>query len=614
MRRKTTLYFAIIDLAILFFIFYISTFLHHGVFTPDNFRKSDYIAIVTIITASKIGLYTIFGLYKYIWAHTYLYEFMKIIAVIFAMNLIIVLLSMVGALKIDSSVTIICLMAELLYFIVTRSGIRLFFQFKAELTNPKKLHNTLIVGAGNAGDMLYGDIKRNNKFSNRVIGFIDDDESKQGKVVRGKRILGTVNDIEQVIVDKNVKEVIIAIPSADKARIRDITEKVVEYGVSLKILPSIHEIVDRDYNGQLRDVSIEDLLGRDPIKLDTNGIYDFINQKTIMVTGGGGSIGSEICRQLVNYNPKKVVIFDIYENNVYELQTELHRYFKAHPQKYKPEIQVLIGSVRDYERLDEVMKEHKPDIVFHAAAHKHVPLMEDSPKEAVKNNIFGTYKTAKCAIENKVKKFVLISTDKAVNPTNVMGASKRFAEIIIEAFQAEQQDTVFSAVRFGNVLGSNGSVIPLFKQQIKEGGPITVTHKEITRFFMTIPEAVSLVIQSGAFANGGEKFILDMGTPVRIVELAENLIKLSGYEPYTEIDIQFTGLRPGEKMYEELLLDVTKQTKTENEKIFIENSIPPYSLRQIVEFLEQFETMEVIQWISECIDSYNKVDNNTDND
>lgn len=349
----------------------------------------------------------------------------------------------------------------------------------------------------------------------------------------------------------------------NKSDLKAITLKAKRLNVAVKTMPGLFELIDGKFNvGMIRDVSVEELLARDSIQLDYEGISDYLEQQVVMVTGGGGSIGSELCRQIAKFHPTQLIIVDIYENNAYDLQNELRRQY--------PHLNLvtLIASVRERDRLKEIYETYRPDVVFHAAAHKHVPLMEDSPAEAIKNNVVGTLHTAELASEYGVKRFVLISTDKAVNPTNVMGATKRLCEMIIQSLNPTSQ-TDFVAVRFGNVLGSNGSVVPLFKKQIAKGGPVTLTHKEIVRYFMTIPEAAQLVLQAGGFAQGGEIFVLDMGKPVKIYDLAENLIKLSGYEPHTEIEIQVTGLRPGEKLYEELLMDEEGLTKTDHKKIFI---------------------------------------------
>ena len=360
-----------------------------------------------------------------------------------------------------------------------------------------------------------------------------------------------------------VDEIIIAIPSASRATMKELVEICQETNCKLRTLPGIYQLVNGEVNvSKLRDVDVEDLLGRDPIKVDLDSIMNYVRDKVVLVTGGGGSIGSELCRQIAGHNPKQLIIVDIYENNAYDIQQEL---------KYKYpylDLVVLIASVRNTNRMNSIMEEYHPDIVYHAAAHKHVPLMEESPNEAIKNNVFGTWKTAQAAVQNGVKKFVMISTDKAVNPTNIMGASKRICEMIIQTYN-RHYDTEFVAVRFGNVLGSNGSVIPLFKRQILEGGPVTVTHPDIIRYFMTIPEAVSLVLQAGVYAKGGEIFVLDMGEPVRILDLAKNLIRLSGYKVDEDIKIEFTGLRPGEKLYEELLMNEEGLTDTENKLIHI---------------------------------------------
>ena len=424
--------------------------------------------------------------------------------------------------------------------------------------------NLMIIGGGNAAGTLIYDIQHNYATHRcKVSCVIDDDPHKLGQTICGVRIVGGRDTIVENAKKYDIKTIIFAIPSmkrSDRSVILDICAKT---GASIKVLPSFTSYIDGAVSvSSVRDISIEDLLGRNPVNIDLEKIMGYVENKTILVTGGGGSIGSELCRQLAAHNPKKLIILDIYENNAYDILNELNR-------KY-PELDVLalIGSVRDTERLESVFSTYKPDIVYHAAAHKHVPLMEDSPNEAIKNNVFGTLKTVRAADKHGVKRFVLISTDKAVNPTNVMGATKRICEMIVQTFN-KRSETEFVAVRFGNVLGSNGSVIPLFKKQIAEGGPVTVTHPEITRFFMTIPEAVSLVLQAGSLAKGGEIFVLDMGQPVKIVNLAENLIRLSGFKPYEDIKIEFTGLRPGEKLYEEILMDEEGLSQTENKLIHI---------------------------------------------
>jgi FlaA1/EpsC-like NDP-sugar epimerase len=432
------------------------------------------------------------------------------------------------------------------------------------------MRRSLIIGAGAAGVMLVDEIKGNKSFEKNVVGFIDDNPKLKGKRIHGVPVLGMTKDVEEIADQYRIDSIVIAIPSLSLQATTKLINQLEKTGCQIKLMPPFYEVVGgKDDMVKIRDVKIEDLLGRDPIVLEEDGIKDYIEEKTILVTGGGGSIGSELVRQLHKFHPSRIVIVDIYENNVYELQMELERLYRSKVNLMPPEVVVLIASVRDKERMEEIFKKYKPQVVFHAAAHKHVPLMEVSPKEAIKNNVFGTYNVASLSNQYKVKKFVLISTDKAVNPTNIMGASKRMAERIVMSLNKESK-TDFVAVRFGNVLGSNGSVIPLFRKQIEDMGPVTVTDPEITRFFMTIPEACQLVIQAGAYAKGGELFVLDMGEPVKIIDLAEKMVRLAGFEPYKEIDIIFTGLRPGEKMYEELLVDYSQVHKTDNDKIYIE--------------------------------------------
>lgn len=455
-------------------------------------------------------------------------------------------------------------------------------------------HNVMVIGAGGAGQTIIRSIVRNRLSGDKVVCIIDDNPNKWNRYIDGIPIVGGRDDIMYFVEKYDIDKIYIAIPSASKENKRDILNICSETNCVLKNLPDFYQYANTDINiGSLRDVSVEDLLGREPLRTDMSDVFEMIKGKTILVTGGGGSIGSELCRQIAAHQPERLIIFDIYENNAYSIQQELR-------EKYpEMELTVLIGSVRDSRRLEYVFKKYHPDIVYHAAAHKHVPLMEDSPCEAIKNNVVGTYKTAYAAMINNCKRFVLISTDKAVNPTNIMGASKRLCEMVIQAFDrcvkngdmssistlhihpraaaAEPEGklrTEFVAVRFGNVLGSNGSVVPLFKQQIERGGPLTVTHPDIVRYFMTIPEAVSLVLLAGAYAHGGEIFVLDMGSPVKIDTLARNLIKLSGLVPDVDIKIEYTGLRPGEKLYEEKLMAEEGLKRTPNKLIHIGNPIP----------------------------------------
>ena len=427
----------------------------------------------------------------------------------------------------------------------------------------KHLINVMIIGAGEAGNMLLREIKRSSHLPMRVVCFIDDDPLKQGYYMNDVPIVGNRNSIGEMVKKYEVDEIYIALPSASINERRELMTICNDTGCKIKLLPGIYQLMNGEVKvSKLRNVEIEDLLGRDPISVNMNQIASYVENRTVMVTGGGGSIGSELCRQVAARHPSKLIIVDIYENNAYDIQMELRN---AHPEL---KLDVRIASIRDGEKIDALFNELRPEVVYHAAAHKHVPLMEDSPNEAIKNNVFGTLNVVRAADKYHVKRFVQISTDKAVNPTNIMGASKRMCEMIIQAYSRHSR-TVFTAVRFGNVLGSNGSVIPLFKKQIAHGGPVTVTDKNIIRYFMTIPEAVSLVMQAGIFAKGGEIFVLDMGEPVKIDDLARNLIKLSGFTPDVDIPIIYTGLRPGEKLYEELLMDEEGLQKTENGSIFI---------------------------------------------
>ena len=451
--------------------------------------------------------------------------------------------------------------------------------------------NIMIVGAGNAGAMLAHSVKADAAWSNcRVVCFIDDDPAKKNTLIYGSPVVGGRDMIATAADKYGVRMIILAMPSEKKSVKSELLELCFATGCNVKTLPDMQEILEGQANViSLREVKIEDLLGRDPIKIDLERVMGYVSNKTVLVTGGGGSIGSELCRQIASHNPRQLIIFDIYENNAYDILNELKRKCPM------LNVTALIGSVRDKDRLEEVFAKYKPNIVYHAAAHKHVPLMEDSPNESVKNNVFGTYNTAEAADRHGVERFVLISTDKAVNPTNIMGASKRMCEMVIQTWNRRSK-TEYVAVRFGNVLGSNGSVIPLFRRQIAEGGPVTVTHPDIIRYFMTIPEAVSLVLQAGASAKGGEIFVLDMGKPIKILTLAENMIRLSGLEVGRDIEIKFTGLRPGEKLYEELLMAEEGLTSTENDLIHIGK---PIDFDEEV-FLKQLDELRSVMAHESC--------------
>ena len=478
---------------------------------------------------------------------------------------------------------------------------------EASETGKKKV---LIIGAGEATRILLGTIKSSMKEIYSVVGLIDDNINKVNYAISGNKILGTRYDIPRICKENNVEIIFFTISNISNKDRKKILEICQETGCKVRILPGTKELIkDKPIMQSFRDVKIEDLLGREPIKLDNKNIAKLIENKVVLVTGGGGSIGSELCRQIIKFNPQKLVIVDIYENNLYDIEQELKFNYP------EIEIKAIVASVREKKRLDEIFEEYRPYLVFHAAAHKHVPLMETSPLEAIKNNVFGTYNVVNCADEYNVKRFVLISTDKAVNPTNIMGATKRLCEMIVQAKNKVSQ-TEYVAVRFGNVLGSNGSVVPLFKKQIAHGGPVTVTHKEITRFFMTIPEAVSLVLQAMSTAKGGEIFVLDMGEPVKIYDMAVKLIRLSGLEPGVDIQIKVTGLRPGEKLYEEILMEEEGLTETKYDKIhiakpskidmdMIENKL--IKLNSLLEETNNEQKEEIKKVIKEVVPTYKEV-------
>lgn len=458
--------------------------------------------------------------------------------------------------------TILIAVAIVSYRVIIRFLLNEINPIEKERTERK---NLLIIGAGEAANEIIKTVKNTMKGYYNIVGLIDDNPNKMNYAISGIKILGNRDDIAEICKQYKVDVIFFSISNIDNKNKKEILNICQETGVKIRVLPSVADIIkNKSLLQNLRDVEIEDLLGREPITLVNENIGELIKGKSILVTGGGGSIGSELCRQIAKFNPSRLIIFDIYENNLYNIEMEL----KQNHYDEKFEIVAMVGSVRDKKRLEQVFKKYNPYLVFHAAAHKHVPLMEVSPLEAIKNNVFGTYNVANYADKYSVKRFILISTDKAVNPTNIMGATKRMCEMIIQAFN-QKSKTEFAAVRFGNVLGSNGSVLPLFKKQISAGGPVTVTHKEITRFFMTIPEAVSLVLQAMSYAKGGEIFVLDMGEPVKIYDLAVSLIKLSGLEPNVDIPIEITGLRPGEKLYEELLMSEEGLQTTAHNKIFI---------------------------------------------
>lgn len=549
--------------------------------------------------------------YRTIWIHSSMTDYIKT----FVVSVIAGLICFAGSVTIHNSYfyakfSLVSMVLATLMLVAFRMSIKyghIIIKQYLNSKNSRGKRNVLVIGAGAAAAVLLKDIKVNGKFNYNVVGLIDDDESKLNSYLNGAKVLGNRNDIVKVCEEYNVKEIIVAIATISPKEKQKILQICASTKLEVKTMPSIAEAIEMDDFPKLRPVKIEDLLARDPVELDDDGIKDIIRDKTIMVTGGGGSIGSELCRQLVKYKPATLIIVDIYENNAYDLQNEL---ISDYPEQ---KLEVLIASVRDKVRLNKIFETYHPDVVFHAAAHKHVPLMEYSPGEAIKNNVFGTYNVAKCADEYGVSKFVMISTDKAVNPTNVMGATKRMCEFIVQAMQKVSK-TQFVSVRFGNVLGSNGSVIPLFKRQIEKGGPVTVTHKDITRFFMTIPEAAQLVIQASCYAQGGEIFVLDMGEPVKIYNLAENIIRLSGYEPGVDMEIKVTGLRPGEKLYEELLMSEEGLGKTTHSKIFIGKQLDidmdslNTKLALLKNALETNDADNIVSALKEAVPTYQPTD------
>ena len=550
-------------------------------------------------------LFLFFKLYSSIWKYASVTEMVNIILACMMYFLIEIIQILFFEYQVPRSHPFMCSSMLLIATIGTRFGYRLLRSVRhRSFEKSDKKARTMIIGAGQAGAMLLKEINTSAYTHYNVICFIDDDKRKHGRYLSGVKIAGDRNDIVRLAEEYRIERIIVAMPSADNKVIRDILNICAQTGCKLKKIPGIYQLVNGNVTvNDIKNVEIEDLLGREQIKVDLDEIMGYVKNKTVLVTGGGGSIGSELCRQIAGHNPKQLVIVDIYENNAYDIQQELIK-------KYSElDLVVLIASVRNTHRMNQIFAKYRPDIVYHAAAHKHVPLMEASPNEAIKNNVFGTYKTALAAAKYKTKKFVLISTDKAVNPTNIMGASKRICEMIIQMLNKDYPDTNFVAVRFGNVLGSNGSVIPLFKRQIKEGGPVTVTDPKIIRYFMTIPEAVSLVLQAGVYAKGGEIFVLDMGEPVKILDLAKNLIRLSGYTE-DEIEIKFTGLRPGEKLYEELLMSEEGLQDTKNSLIHIGRPLEfdEDKLRQELEKLKtacEQDDKEIKKYVKKIVATYN---------
>lgn len=526
----------------------------------EPYQRYNWIMIVVTLL-----VFYVFRLYSSLWTYAGAVELMNIVLAGCVVGGFQIVFYALIAVRMPRSYYLLFTIILIILVFASRYSYRAFRSLAAHISGEgiEGTKRVMIVGGGAAGNILIKEMRNSRHINKKVVCVIDDDRDKIGSFIHGVKIMGNRYEIPHLAKEFNVDEIIIAMPAVSQKDIKGILDICKETGCDMKRLPGIYQLVNGDVSvAKLKDVDVNDLLGRDPIEVDLDSILGYVENKVIMVTGGGGSIGSELCRQIASHHPKQLVLVDIYENTTYDIQNELRRNY--------PELNlvVLIASVRNTKRMDMIFEKYRPDIVYHAAAHKHVPLMEDSPNEAVKNNVLGTWKVVQAADKWKVKRFVMISTDKAVNPTNIMGATKRICEMIIQTYN-RHSDTEFVAVRFGNVLGSNGSVIPLFKKQIEAGGPVTVTHPDIIRYFMTIPEAVSLVLQAGAYAKGGEIFILDMGEPVKIVDLARNLILLSGHKPDDDIKIEFTGLRPGEKLYEEMLMAEEGMQDTDNKLIHI---------------------------------------------
>ena len=564
-RRTALMVYDIISIVVASYLALLIRYDMHVRLIPDYFLEpiERFLPVNIIIT---MVLFYIFRLYSSLWAFAGEAELQNLVMASFLSGVC----SAIGLQFFKAEVQPV---PKSYYFIytfilismvfVSRFSYRFFRGLKHKRNNKDNNISVMIIGAGEAANVIIKEIINSNFSTMKIKCIIDDDKGKWGRFIQGIKVVGGRDKIIECADLYQIDQIIIAVPSITRTEMKAILDICKETNCKLRSLPAMYQLVNGDVSvSKLRDVEVEDLLGREPIQVDLDSILGYVKDKTILVTGGGGSIGSELCRQIATHSPKQLIVIDIYENSVYDVQQELK---VSHPDL---DLVVLIASVRNTNRMNWIFDHYKPDIVYHAAAHKHVPLMEDSPNEAIKNNVFGTFKVAQAAAMSGVKRFVMISTDKAVNPTNIMGASKRICEMIIQTFN-KHYDTEFVAVRFGNVLGSNGSVIPLFKKQIAEGGPVTVTHPDIIRYFMTIPEAVSLVLQAGAYAKGGEIFVLDMGSPVKILDLAKNLIRLSGYKVGEDIKIEFTGLRPGEKLFEELLMDEEGMKETDNKLIHI---------------------------------------------
>lgn len=552
--------------------------------------------------------FTAYGINKSLWEFAGTDEFLIVIVGVATGGALNAIVSSLVGMELPIKVHTLAVILGTLFVCGFRITFRIYRRILIILSGLeiKQCTRVMVIGAGSAGALILKEIKQHKKKKYKAVAVIDDNHSKIGTTISGVRVYGDRYKIQQVAENKMVETIIIAIPSIKREERRKIIELCKGTECKLKIVPGVYEMLDDKYLlSKVKDIDVEDFLGREEIELDMDEISKYIENKIVLVTGGGGSIGSELCRQIVRFNPKQLIILDAYENNIYDIQSDLSYEYPD------LNLKALITTIRDKKRLDSIFGLYKPELVFHAAAHKHVPLMEDSPCEAIKNNVFGTLNLSECADKYGVQRFIMISTDKAVNPTNIMGASKRLCEMIIQSMDKTSQ-TEFVAVRFGNVLGSNGSVIPLFKKQIARGGPITLTHREITRFFMTIPEAAQLVLQAGAFAKGGEIFVLDMGEPIKIYDLACDLIRLSGLEPEKDIEIKITGLRPGEKLYEELLMSQEGLDSTRHEKIFIEQPMDynmeelRVKLKELREIVDSEDVEGVVRKMAELVPTYRR--------
>jgi FlaA1/EpsC-like NDP-sugar epimerase len=602
LNKKRKIILVLVDTCIAIFSYFLP-FVMSGMYSEEAITAKlgffmNHFWIYAIIFISTFAL---LGVYNSMWRYAGIEDMFLCLKASVVANIVFTILSFALKLNVRYYVYFVVFPVSTLF----TTGVRVVYRalMIVENRNGKSADdytNVMIIGAGEATVAILNEVKSNNPKNYRIKCIIDDDQSKIGRTINSISVVGNTNCIIDACRRYSIQEIIFSIPSIDKENKKRILDICAKTKCKLKIIPEVYSLLSNDERAELlnkiRDVQVEDLLGRESVSLDCSMTKTYIKDKVVLVTGGGGSIGSELCRQIASYEPKKLIILDIYENNAYDIQQELIR-------KYGEflNFEVQIASVRDKNKLDQIFTAENISIVFHAAAHKHVPLMENNPEEAIKNNVIGTYNVAQTAYKHKADKFILISTDKAVNPTNIMGATKRIAEMIIQAFD-NMGETDFVAVRFGNVLGSNGSVIPLFVNQIKAGGPVTITHEDITRYFMTIPEAVQLVLQAGSMAQGGEIFVLDMGEPVKIKDLAYNLIRLSGLEPNVDIDVLYTGLRPGEKLYEELLINNDEaQIKTDIDKIFIEK---PSAIDEI----ELSKSIEVLRQASFEMDLYKEID------